>query len=230
MKILISILSEEREHWYKELEAGIRETWGSKKNKFNEIIDIVYFYARPDLPENFITENDKLWVKHEENYFSTSGKNVMMLEHVLQNYDFDYLFRTNLSSYINLEKLIEYAKDKPKDNFYCGITGQPTGCPHKFVSGSGHFLSRNLVSLIVSNKHEIEYNTIDDLELGRFLDSKGIQPVEGLRWQGEPEESISILTDNTNLIDLSHYHFRLWSENKDDYLKKMHLIHGLLNE
>ena len=136
MKILISILSEEREHWYKELEAGIRETWGSKKNKFNEIIDIVYFYARPDLPENFITENDKLWVKHEENYFSTSGKNVMMLEHVLQNYDFDYLFRTNLSSYINLEKLIEYAKDKPKDNFYCGITGQPTGCPHKFVSGS----------------------------------------------------------------------------------------------
>ena len=57
------------------------------------------------------------------------------------NEEWDYIFRTNTSSYVSKNRLIEFSKNLPKEKCYCGIDGGG------FASGAGFFLSKDCARL-----------------------------------------------------------------------------------
>lgn len=206
MKILIVVLSEKREGYYVKMEQAIRQTWAAKALEHDSIVDVLYTYGQwdRDIKGEVERHGDKLDINYREDYFKTSGKNIKTLKYVYEKFEFDYVFRTNLSAYIHVDKLVEYAQDKPRENFYHGIHGKhPDNKEITFVSGAGFFLSRDVVKLVAENVDQIKLNTIDDIGLASFLHNK-VQPTTGKRidlleefknWQGVPDDS--------------HYHYRV---------------------
>jgi len=144
MKVIVSILAMEARH-YPRLEAVVRETW---YNLYKDKYKIFFYYGNRE--KNEIVD-EKIYTIYDEGLYGIGYRTLEMLEILYEKFDFDYIFRTTLSSYVDMEKLTEFLTDKPKNNFYCGGFVSHDGIP--FCSGSGYFLSRDLVKLILDNKH-----------------------------------------------------------------------------
>jgi hypothetical protein len=98
----------------------------------------------------------------------------------LRDFDFDYIFRTNSSSYVDKKLLKEYLKDKPRNNFYSAIIGNHNGI--SFGSGCGYFLSRDLVHFLIDHKNELDLTLIDDVSVGKLLSKYNIELVNSSRF------------------------------------------------
>jgi hypothetical protein len=85
----------------------------------------------------------------------------------INNFDFDYIYRTNVSSYIDLIKLKEFVNNKPREGYYGGAVGTHQGI--SFASGCGYFLSRDVVKKVLENRKLWDHNLIDDVSLGKLL-------------------------------------------------------------
>jgi len=212
MKILISVLSLNREP-YIGLEKTIRETWASESH---EDVEVIYYYG--DSNEIKLV-GDRLFLDSPEGLMNVGYKTLKMYEYILENFTFDYIFRTNSSSYVNIEKLKEFIIDKPKEKYYCGGEGNYAGIP--FASGSGYFLSRDMVEFVLDHRNEWDHTLIDDVSLGKLLHNKGIKIMTAKRFD----------FINGLHIDLSHYHYRVKNVgNRMVDSERMKLLHQKINE
>jgi hypothetical protein len=204
---------------YKNLEKTIKETWYKNKNSSCEIL----FYEGGS--EKLSFKENKIFLPCKDN--SYTEKTMMAFEYVSKTREYSYLFRTNLGSYVYQDKLIKFLEDKPKNNFYCGIIGENNGV--KFSSGSGYFLSKDLVNLCLNNKNKINYNCVDDLSVGMFMKENGVKIDESaLRLTISENNFIYSKGDNSfdekiekDLI----YHVRLRSEDRNIDVKKMESLY-----
>lgn len=218
MKVLISILSYHDNDIYSRLEDTIRNTWYVN----NDNIKTIFYHGKQDIKEAQLND-DELYLPLKENYNTISLKTLKMYEYLYGNFkDYDYVFRTNLSSYVNTNKLLNFLKNKPKENFYCGINGYSKKFKVNFASGSGYFLSWDLINKIYENKHLWDIGIIDDLALAKVMKNIGISIYEGA-------ERIDLKFNEENIYK-SSYHYRckfLDNREKDiEYIKKLHGIYG----
>jgi len=97
-----------------------------------------------------------------------------------QNVEFDYLLRTNLSSFFVYPRLLECLRQYPRQRCYVGhcIPNNPINS-NTFVSGAGFILSRDLVEMIaVESSHVIgNHFDNDDVVIGRFLRDRRVVPI-----------------------------------------------------
>ena len=102
---------------------------------------------------------------------SILSNSLSAMKWALANLDFDFLIRTNVSSYWDIEFTLELLERLPKSNLYAGqrIFALDT----EFIEGSGIIFSRDVVESICSNIELIDAMTIDDVAFGRFLSSNG---------------------------------------------------------
>ena len=80
----------------------------------------------------------------------------------------------------------------------CQLNSPPEYNKHKldtnirYVSGTDIMLSHDVVQFIIDNKGKLNYDIVDDLEIGHFLhDNKniiGTNPVEHILWKCKPED------------------------------------------
>ena len=199
MKVIISILAMEARH-YPLLDSAVRKTWYN----LNEENHKIFFYYGNREKNEIVGEN--IYTTFDEGLYGCGHRTIAMLELLYNEYEFDYIFRTTLSSYVDIKKMTEFLNDKPKDNFYCGVIGDFYGIP--FCSGSGYFLSRNLVKLILDNKNLWNHEYIDDVALGILMKNFGVPMVEG-----ERQNVVSNSPLPYEEFDLNNYHFRLKSSN-----------------
>ena len=191
-RVLILVLSH-YESPYDRLEESIRNTWASKS-----VDNIKIFFYHGGSDKDYI-DGDKIRIQQEEGYYRIGYKTIRAFEMVDKIFDYDYIFRTNSSSYINLEKLNEYIVEKPNKKFYSGVIGNHFGI--RFSSGSGYFLSRDVVKLVLENKKNWNHQLIDDVALGKLLSSLDIFPTPS------PRLDIDKLPLNEAEIQ-QHFHFR----------------------
>jgi len=207
-KILISVLSLEQEP-YISLEKTIRDTWASKTYPN---VDIIYYYGGSD---EIKLVGDKFYSNTSEGLYNIGYKTLNLFDYLLKNHDFDYIFRTNSSSYVNIEELLEFIEYKPLENFYSGVIGNYGGI--NFASGSGYFISRDLVELVVEQKDRWDHTLIDDVSLGKLMSENGIKIYKGKRCD------MINYTHNMN----NHYHYRVKTENnRSNDIKLMFILHG----
>jgi len=212
---------------FKKLEKSIKETWAN--------------YSHPGIRVIFYTDNartifkkkapvlkgDNLVLPCQDGYLQCTEKTLQAFEYIAANFNFEYIFRTNLGSYVNLDKMAAFLNDKPKTNFYSGIVGTYTndGKTIRFASGSGYFLSKDLVDLVVAEREKLDQQVIDDLALGKFMAGHQI-PVneQAIRLsQTNNSEEYQVGCDTVSTVDPAYiYHVRLRSDNRDTDIKRMH--------
>ena len=95
-------------------------------------------------------------------------------------------------------------QDKPREKFYHGITGQhPDNKKITFVSGSGCFLSRDIVKLIAAHPDQIKADEVDDIALAVFLHGK-VKPSTGPR-----VDLLQRFRSWSGIQDSANYHYRV---------------------
>ena len=194
-KVIILVLAGGNES-YQELVKVVRSTWGSDL----EGVTTLYVYGNPGnidfKGQKVVQVGDVLYSNCGDGKMDLLEQTISSFEYVLSHFDFTHVFRCNCGSYVNTYNLLEFAKDKPQKQFYSGIEGNHNGI--RFASGSGFFLSRDLMQLLVEKKKLLHYEQLEDVEIGMFLATNRVEIYPARR------QDIWSLQDT---IDLSYYHY-----------------------
>jgi len=143
-KILMLVIAS-----YDDKYANIVETWKKYANKF-ENVKIYLLYCRDDLTEQIVVNDDDCTIFYncEESFIpGIFLKSIYSMHYFKNRYNYDYLIRTNLSSFYNIPKLVSFLDKQPRHNYVGGIF-----CEYyviDFVSGAGIVMSRDIAEKIV---------------------------------------------------------------------------------
>jgi hypothetical protein len=110
----------------------------------------------------------------------------------LEHQNFDYVWRTNSSSYTKLDELKTWAQTLPDSGCYAGYWEEKRGL--KLVTGSGFLLSRDLVEVAV-NDPAWQHDFMDDVSLAWSMKRKGVHPLWRKRVDVRSPEAVASLTD-----------------------------------
>jgi hypothetical protein len=119
-----------------------------------------------------IERGDRIFTQVPETYRTIGAKTLAAFRHVLATREFDLLFRTNSSSYVNRRMLQEFAGTLPTRRYYGGYSGYVDDVP--FASGTGILMSRDLVEVVAADTHW-EFDRIDDVAIGRSIYRAGVE-------------------------------------------------------
>ena len=216
---------------FKKLEKAIKHTWGSVLHPEVKLIfytDNQRTFFRKKVP---ILKGDDLILPCKDGYLNCTEKTLQAFEFVFANFNFNYVFRTNLGSYVNLGKINAFLSKMPLNDFYSGIIGayQMGNKTIAYASGSGYFLSKNLIELILSERNAFNHQLIDDVALGAFLADHNIeinQLAKRLSYTDDEVEYQMGAQSVEYIEDDQVYHVRLRSANRNLDIKRMQ---GLFN-
>lgn len=174
MKILCLILASDTLPEHVEFQI----LWKDIVNKHPDV-DCYFYKGNPDLHQSTSLDGNTLWIKMQESLETVYEKTLRAFEYfvpILDNYDFVY--RTNLSTFTSFPHMIEYCKDLPKQNCCAAVVG---GVPYNgnslhyqtsFPGGNGFLLSPDLVKRLVEER--IPLVDQDDITIGVALRKWGI--------------------------------------------------------
>lgn len=137
----------------------------------------IIFYLGGYKKTEFVGKNT-LKLSSSKKFQDIGVKTIDAFEWVDNNLDYDFIFRTSASSFLFIPKLIEFVNRNFKNIDYSGVIAQARyiGKDIKFASGSGYFVSKKTVSIILNNKNLWNHKLIDDVALGEFLKEFNIEP------------------------------------------------------
>lgn len=203
MKILI-LVANSNQYPSNTIVPFLKRTWG-KDNRVQ-----VIFYQGGSNEIKYKDNVLKLDVPSSQEFVNQKG--LKAFEWILENIKFDVVYRCTTTSYLNIDNLINFVKNKSLIDFYCGKTHY---YPHdkslshtrvKFVSGAGCFFSKDVLQKLIENKNKYDFSLNDDVAIGKLLHNElGIQIHPGTYQDflyGYP------FTKDIN-FDYYHYRFKL---------------------
>jgi hypothetical protein len=115
-------------------------------------------------------DNDAMtiYVKGEETYIpGILNKTIEAIRAIGRS--FDYIWRTNLSSVLDYQGLLDYV-DRCETSYagYVGISLDG----YKFASGAGFLMSRDAVNYLIDNERLLMMDVIDDVAIGKLLEPR----------------------------------------------------------
>lgn len=157
------------------------------KDKF---VPTYYFVIFKDLGDKEYLVDDKnymLYINGKETFIpGILDKTIKALDviHNKLKLEYDFIFRTNISTFIHFENTLSYLKnfaEPKKEMFYigpavtlqwldnaCGIVDKRYWGT-KYCSGTCIIMSYALVENIIINREKIHYNIIDDVSIGHYI-------------------------------------------------------------
>lgn len=147
--IILIIASHTGEHY-----DVFTEIWSKYMNS-NKYIKSFFVYSNPDQIENVIVTENTITHRFKEWYEpGILYKTIAAMDYCISHYSFDYLLRTNLSSFYCFPRLLDYIDIQPRINYAAAkqnIYREGVG----FLSGAGFILSKDVVSCFLN---EVFYN------------------------------------------------------------------------
>lgn len=141
---------------------------------------------------------------------------------------FDYIYRTNSSSYVVLPRLQETAAALPGAACYAGFIGDYPERQCRYVSGSGMLLSWDVAVRAAGTLDGWDWNELDDVALGLFLGAGcGIDLLPLPRTDTETLADVEALSD-AELREAFHFRCKSFDEPRDD-AAIMRAIHARLS-
>ena len=160
------------------------------KHKFNNNNPTYYFVIFKDLGNKEYLVDDKnymLYINGRETFVpGILDKTIKALDviHNKLKLEYDFIFRTNISTFIHFENTFSYLKnfaDPKKEMFYIGPLlrlqwlDRACGIFDKrywgtaYCAGTCIMMSYALVENIIINREKIHYNIIDDVSIGHYV-------------------------------------------------------------
>jgi hypothetical protein len=135
--------------------------------------------AIEDAKKNALTHTPQLQTRRDspvgtivtstpEGWAFIGAKTLEAFSFVLQNYEFDFLFRTNSSSYVDTQRLLEYLDKQPETGVYSGVVGTVMG-DLRFASGAGILMSKDVLKRVCEQADSWNHSLIDDAALGELI-------------------------------------------------------------
>ena len=184
-----------------------KKMWRLYMHADPEHIEAYFIKGNPYLASEYEFDGDVIWSRSHENLIpGILNKTIMSMEALLPRIktEFNYVLRTNLSSFYVFPRLLNFLKNCPRRNFYCGSdTGDPA-----IGSGCGFLLSPDLVELLINNKKYLLDNisSYDDVILGTFLKRSGVPLISHKRMSFYTLEEWN---DQKNIIMPDIFQFRI---------------------
>ena len=149
-------------------------------NKYTNDFKIKHFIGNPYSSErevDYISEqkNNYLVLNTDDGYPNLAKKTLLAFDWAISNLEFDYLFRTNTSSFVDFKKLHKFSKSNRNNLDYSGVVLDVVE-GDTIASGAGFFLSRKNVELILNNKDKFDETLPDDVAIARLLRKFEILP------------------------------------------------------
>ena len=207
----------------------------------------VYMFAHPDIKVLFVygagtsferKDYDLVYDDIPENYYpGMITKTLRAVEHIDNTYDYDYLIRTNLSTFWDFSRLLKRLENLPSTNCISGsrIWNTSKGITSaEYIAGVNLVLSRDLVKDIITNIDEVcsWSNIPEDLAISQHFINKGVElhphhPTACQRIVHITQDNVDIIAEEIKKAqNLNRDNFRI--KNKDrkfdlivlDYLLK----------
>lgn len=231
IKLLILILASEEPPYIDVQKNGQEKTWAKNNDS------IVYYYYNKYAKNNYFLNNRYLYMPGIESLDNCGKKTLDAFEYVIKNIEFDYIFRTNISSYINIEKIHNICETFNNSSIYAGYKGIDKITNIPFASGSGILLSKDYIKLLIENKHSLKYSLIDDVMIGDFFKNINVEILNIDKFDFLiPEDGIKLLNDNVLKYPYFRCKSKIYYNNTRDInsrihdIKAMFTIHNLLHK
>ena len=151
-------------------------------NKFmnkNPNIKTLYIYGNVDKSKVFETDHDLYFDVSESLVPGILIKSIKSFEYVNEHYTYDYLIRTNLSTFWNFKKILKKIRKFPKKRCLAGPIKRHKPIP--CVLGTGLIYSRDLVDILIKDQDKLNHKINDDMALSMYLWKE-----YGVRYTNEP--------------------------------------------
>lgn len=164
-KVLVLVLHSEAEPWRTIGEVQLATWMASCATAGVEALHYV-----GNAPE-MLLDGSTLRLDAPDNVLSHTGpKTQRALQWALENREFDFVFRTNTSSYVDPRLLVEFLSKRPRTRHYGGSHNPTAG---GFAVGCGMSLSRDVCSLLAKSPCRLAHG-VDDVAIARCLRRSGI--------------------------------------------------------
>lgn len=218
MKILMLVLASDTDERYSKLQTYWRRYMNSSPE-----IDCYFYKGDPTLQEDTVLDvsSNTLWIKIPETWDTIRMKMKMAFKYFVPEINkYDFIFRTNLSSFVHFDRYIAYCKTiEQREGFCSAVIGEVDRI--SFPSGSGFTLTSDLAKLIADADDK---ELMDDVYVGWCFQKLTIpiQPAKRLNFH-VPDDI------NNNIHDESIYHFRIksFTSYEDDWMMFDRLTEGL---
>lgn len=215
-KFIILIIDSDSDPIY----ASFREIIRKYMNTYPNDIKAFFIRSSPNILEPMI-DGDTLYTHGTESFVpGIMCKSIESMKYCLQTYSFDFLIRTNMSSFWNYHLLME--KHTPTLQYNIQHTAFPRtklvsayngGIYNNiaFPSGCGFIMSRDVVEACVLNIHLVNvYEHYDDVIFGKLLKLLNITITYGDRYDFTCDTNAHIKEKEMYLIyPHLHYHYRV---------------------
>jgi hypothetical protein len=121
----------------------------------------------------------------KENYYpGMITKTVRALDHIDRNYNYDFLVRTNISTFWDLDRFEKRIEQLPKTECF---TGSLRSCIYRgqqspqYASGVNLTLSRDMVQLMLENQEEMcSWDLPEDWAMNQIFINMGLNPIHSI--------------------------------------------------
>jgi len=156
-KIIFLIISSNNEEVYDQM----RSLSPKYYNLYLDRIKFFFIENKPDL-DQVIEDGNYLYINGSESFIpGIYQKSIKAIEYVTNKYSFDYVIRTNLSTFWHMDNLLTFLDSRSKERFAGGYAFQG------FISGTGIIMSRDVGSYVYSNPNNS--HTSDDLAISQSI-------------------------------------------------------------
>lgn len=168
--ICVLIISSDTEYYNK-----METVWLKYMNKYKPEAICFFVKCSEDIKNNVEEIGNTIYVKEKEYFLNVLYKTVVSIKYILDKYkSIKYIFRTNLSTFLNIPKYLEKIETYQTNSVYSGILAY---CDNTYyISGVCITLSRDVCEYLVLNynKNDKKYitNFYEDVEIGRILSQK----------------------------------------------------------
>lgn len=173
-------------------------------------IDVYYLYSKilNDTSKYIVEDNNIISNIENDYWYSLLVKTMNGMDFFYKNNKYKYVFKTNLSTFLNVNVFYNYFLNCQKyintEYLYSGTIGKYDG--YYFCSGANMLLNKNTVKILLDNIEKISINWTDDIFIGYILNKiNNITPFE------KENERFNI----SSYEDMNNY---LNNENKDLYM------------
>jgi hypothetical protein len=164
--------------------------------------DIKYFFIEynKDISEDVLEVGDFIYVKGLEDPMVPNMliKNVKAINYINSKYKYNYIIRSNLSTFWNIPSLMLLYNNIPRNRFFGGHV-----IFNSFITGTGIIISNDIVPILLKiNPMSFNYN--DDVAISYFMKSQNI-PICHLENLQKYKMNYQILDENVTDINSPHH-------------------------
>lgn len=173
--------------------------------KYTNVFNINHFIGsryNSEREVDYITtkEENYLVLNTDDSYQNLAKKTLLAFEWAVSNLEFDYVFRTNTSSYVDYKKLHQFVKNNQNLEYSGVVLDAEEG--DTIASGAGFFLSKKNIELILENRKEFDNSLPDDVAIARILKKFNISPTNLIR------KNLKSVPKPSSVYESYHFHYR----------------------